>query len=352
MDGKKPRYIMHRLMNYPELDAFSAHKKAGSDSIYFDLLTEFMATAPNIVAELKAPRNNQELLIFLGRINALQKLLLAVGSPTLMWLAEKAIEAAKSGNDVKCEDEIFTLSSRLQGLCVKLDEAKVDATSGGKIHPPSFTQAAASPPKKAVRPQAPIKAELFEKLNTLVENFERDDALKMLRSLLGFTFSRAIDPILFSIFKDLTHFDYDDALAHCQRLLEIARDGEGGTAAVVKKKILAIDDVPDVLNTVKAVLKDSYAVYGVTNHMAALKFLTSNVVDLILLDIEMPDMNGFALLGIIRKIKAYENTPVVFLTGNVSVENVHKAHDAGGNDFVRKPIEASVLLAKIGKLCG
>lgn len=61
------------------------------------------------------------------------------------------------------------------------------------------------------------------------------------------------------------------------------------------KKILAIDDVPDVLTTVKSVLSKRYTVYGVTNHKAALKFLTSNQADLILLDIEMPDMDGFAM---------------------------------------------------------
>ncbi len=102
--------------------------------------------------------------------------------------------------------------------------------------------------------------------------------------------------------------------------------------------------VPDVLSTVKAVLRNTYAVYGLINHMAALKFLTSNSADLILLDIEMPDMNGFALLGIIRKIRAYESMPVIFLTGNASVENIKKAHSAGSNDFAPKPLEAKVLL--------
>ena len=118
------------------------------------------------------------------------------------------------------------------------------------------------------------------------------------------------------------------------------------------KRILAIDDVPDVLSTIKAVLQDSYTVFGVTNGMSAMKFLANNTADLILLDIEMPDMDGFTLLRIIRQMENYKKTPVVFLTGNASVEYIRTAIENGGNDFVKKPFEVHVLKEKIRKLIG
>ncbi len=346
MAMKKTQYLMNKLMNFTELDAFTAQKKAGSTSAYFELLDEFSEAAPAILSLLTPPADEEELAAFLRRINVLQKRLLAIGSSPLLWLAEKAAESAKSGSVAKCGDEIFILSGRIKALCVQLDDAKADPAAGGAACAPAAEPAI---PEGGNRPYAPVKPELFEKVAILIENFERDDALVMLRSLLSFKYNDEIDSCLATMCSSLVNFDYESAAAQSKKLLKIATELTSGVAAPVKTRVLAIDDVPDVLNTVKAVLKNEYAVYGVTNHMAALKFLTSNTADIILLDIEMPDMNGFALLNIIRKIKAYEITPVLFLTGNVSVENVKKAHSAGARDFIRKPIDAAVLLTKIKK---
>ncbi len=341
------QYLMNKLMNCAELEAFAAQKKAGSNSAYFALLEEFTEIAPNILASLiTAPASDEEQESFQKRILALQKRLLSIGSPALLWLTEKVASSAQCGNRAKCEDDLYILSSRVKALCVQLDEAKTDSSL--RVVPRTPVAAPPPPPqaKTLNRPQAPAKPELFEKLNILIENFEFDDVIAMLRSLLAFTYSPAIDFELISIYKDLTRFDYDGASVHAKKLLKLTKERESeGTSA--KKKILAVDDVPDVLNSVKSLLKKDYAVYGVTNHMAALKFLTSNTADLILLDIEMPDMDGFSLLSIIRKIKVYENTPVFFLTGNVNVDNIKKACNAGANDFIKKPVNAQLLLEKI-----
>ncbi len=205
-------------------------------------------------------------------------------------------------------------------------------------------------PKTNVKPKVAPNAEAFNLLRDLIGRFETDAAMRQVTLLAASSYTRAIDDTLKAIKTALQGFDHDHAAALTGKLLELATnmrpDAEPENA---KKKILAIDDVPDILNTVKSALKDKYIVYGVTNHMAALKFLTNNSADLILLDIEMPDMDGFTLLGIIRKIKAYEATPAVFLTGSVTVENVVKSRKAGGNDFIKKPLDVQVLLAKMAK---
>lgn len=114
-----------------------------------------------------------------------------------------------------------------------------------------------------------------------------------------------------------------------------------------RKKILAVDDAPDILQTVNSILCDEYTVYCVTNHMAALKVLANNHPDLVILDIEMPDMSGFDMAEVIRRLKAYKNTPMFFLSANVTVENIVNSRKVGVNDFIKKPIEPPFLLSKV-----
>ncbi len=122
-----------------------------------------------------------------------------------------------------------------------------------------------------------------------------------------------------------------------------------GAGASIKKKILAVDDMPDILLTIKSILKIKYEVFAATNHMMALQVLAHKDPDLILLDIEMPDKDGFDILKLIRKIRGYEHTPVIFLTGSVNPGNVRRALASGGSDFIRKPVDPQVLLSKVNK---
>ncbi len=129
---------------------------------------------------------------------------------------------------------------------------------------------------------------------------------------------------------------YDDMIAY-------------GAGASVRKKILAVDDMPDILLTIKSILKIKYEVFAATNHMTALQVLAHKDPDLVLLDIEMPDKNGFDILQLIRKIRGYERTPIIFLTSNVTQGNIRRAQAVGGTDFIRKPVDAQILLSKINK---
>jgi len=116
-----------------------------------------------------------------------------------------------------------------------------------------------------------------------------------------------------------------------------------------KKTIIAVDDMPDILKTLKVGLQKSYNVIGIVNQLDAIKCLSTYKVDLILLDIEMPDMDGFTLLDIIRKLSGYDETPIIFLTGNSSAEYVKQAMSRGANDFITKPIDLNVISDKISK---
>ncbi|MCL2002804.1 MAG: response regulator [Oscillospiraceae bacterium] len=123
----------------------------------------------------------------------------------------------------------------------------------------------------------------------------------------------------------------------------------GASADAAQKTILAVDDRPEILSGISAALKGRYKVFGVTGGKAALKFLQTRQPDLFILDIDMPDMDGYELSYAIRMMERHAWTPIIFLTGNSSREHVMKAMQAGGNDFIVKPANYDVLLTKAGK---
>ena len=115
-----------------------------------------------------------------------------------------------------------------------------------------------------------------------------------------------------------------------------------------QKGILAVDDNTFFLDTLKRVLHDTdYKLTCVTSGIAALRFLQNHRPDLFILDIEMPEMDGYELA---RKIRAYgKKAPIIFLTGNAKREYVLKAIEAGASDFIVKPINQKHVLERIAK---
>jgi CheY-like chemotaxis protein len=113
-----------------------------------------------------------------------------------------------------------------------------------------------------------------------------------------------------------------------------------------KKTILAVDDTPFFLATLKKIVQDTeHKLVCVTSGSDALKFLAKHHPNLLLLDIEMPEIDGYELAAKIRK--SGEKAPIVFLTGNAKKENVVKAVEAGAADFIVKPVNKEGVLAKI-----
>lgn len=117
------------------------------------------------------------------------------------------------------------------------------------------------------------------------------------------------------------------------------------------KSVLAVDDVSLILNSLKLALKDTkYKLTCVRSGAEALRFIKNNKPDLFVLDIEMPEMNGYELA---EKIRANGQTaPIIFLTGNAKEEYVIKAIKAGAADFIVKPVDNEHVLEKIKKYIG
>jgi len=117
----------------------------------------------------------------------------------------------------------------------------------------------------------------------------------------------------------------------------------------MSKMILAVDDMPEILSFVNSALKNHYKIIAVPGGKAALNVMKAQKPDLFLLDIDMPEMDGFELLRIIRGNTEYAKTPVVFLTGNSSRDHVTAAMLEGCNDFIVKPTTYEYLRTIVGK---
>lgn len=112
--------------------------------------------------------------------------------------------------------------------------------------------------------------------------------------------------------------------------------------------ILIVDDAPASLKVVANMLGgNGYRLALAESGADALSFSAERAPDLILLDIVMPDMDGFEVC---KKLKESDNTasiPVIFLTGHADNSSVTRSYDLGGVDYITKPFNAAELKAKV-----
>ena len=114
---------------------------------------------------------------------------------------------------------------------------------------------------------------------------------------------------------------------------------------MVEEKILVVDDNKEVLEKTRHLLAEvGYDVTCCSSGEEALTFLSDNVVDLVLLDINMPKMNGFDVCLRIRQRHPLDDLPIIFLTSREDSDSVTKGFQAGASDFVSKSAVPEILL--------
>jgi len=114
------------------------------------------------------------------------------------------------------------------------------------------------------------------------------------------------------------------------------------------KKILVVDDVPTNRRLLQQMLVaiNNYIVLEAENGMQAIDLYVKEKPDLILMDINMPDMDGFQATSVIKDMMGGEFTPIIFVTA-LSESSLANALASGGDDFVSKPFDVEVLSSKI-----
>lgn len=114
---------------------------------------------------------------------------------------------------------------------------------------------------------------------------------------------------------------------------------------MLKEKMLIVDDDKDIVNLVSDILEyEGYDVEKAYNGALALQLIKKNYYDLIILDVMLPDMDGFEIL---RRIRGEISVPIIFLTAKT--KNIDKiiGYEIGADDYITKPFDDNVLLANV-----
>jgi two-component system, cell cycle response regulator DivK len=115
-----------------------------------------------------------------------------------------------------------------------------------------------------------------------------------------------------------------------------------------KGTVLYVEDNPDNRNLIRRVLSaDGYTTIEASKAEQAIEKLENEKVDLILMDINMPDMDGYTLTAKIKKIEKFSKIPIIAVTANVMRGDREKSLEAGCDGYIQKPIDIDTLAQQI-----
>jgi two-component system NtrC family sensor kinase len=111
---------------------------------------------------------------------------------------------------------------------------------------------------------------------------------------------------------------------------------------------LAVDDTPENLRLLTNLLREyGYKVRPVPNGRMALSVIEMSAPDLILLDIMMPDLNGYEVCSKLKQSPEYAHIPVIFISAIDDMNDKIKAFEVGGVDYITKPFQVEEVLARV-----
>ena len=118
----------------------------------------------------------------------------------------------------------------------------------------------------------------------------------------------------------------------------------------MRKKIIIVDDNASYLSVVRVLLKPYYEVFPAPSAAKLFQIIEKFIPDLILLDVNMPEMSGYEAITVLRENPRYKDIPVVFLTAKDDEASAVKGLDLGAADYVTKPFTGPLLLKRISNI--
>jgi len=125
------------------------------------------------------------------------------------------------------------------------------------------------------------------------------------------------------------------------------RATKDGTARPLPYRVLAIDDSPEIIDTIRAALGSEFLLLASVSAATGLKLAAQHRPDLILLDVVMPELDGFEVCRHLKADPCTRDIPVIFVTGMGSQGDELEGFSLGAVDFVTKPIEPIILQARV-----
>lgn len=121
----------------------------------------------------------------------------------------------------------------------------------------------------------------------------------------------------------------------------------------MSKSILSVDDSASMRQMVKLTLAGAgYDVSEAADGSEALSFARGRMVNMVVTDLNMPVMDGLALIRELRKLPSYKGVPIIFLTTETEEDKKRQAREAGATGWITKPFQQEQLLAVVRKVLG
>jgi len=120
----------------------------------------------------------------------------------------------------------------------------------------------------------------------------------------------------------------------------------------MKQTIVIVDDSPTVLKFVSYSLKNSgFKVVTAMDGMDALEKMSSleDNIDMVITDLNMPNMDGYELISTLRKNEQFKSTPIIILSSEEDDKDKKMGAEAGADSYLTKPFKSSVLLYEVSK---
>lgn len=119
----------------------------------------------------------------------------------------------------------------------------------------------------------------------------------------------------------------------------------------MKKKVLIVDDEPNIVMSLEYLMrKNEFEVFIARNGAEALELLSGKVPDLILLDIMMPDVDGYEICMIVKQNPRLVDTKVIFLSAKSKITDIEKGLDLGADLYITKPFSTRALIKSVNEL--
>ncbi|MEA3513839.1 MAG: response regulator [Campylobacterota bacterium] len=117
---------------------------------------------------------------------------------------------------------------------------------------------------------------------------------------------------------------------------------------VTKSKLLIVDDIPENIHILMNCLKNDYDILAATNGKKAIDIVNKNLdIDIILLDIMMPDIDGYEVCRILKSSSLTQNIPIIFVTALNESKNEERGLELGAVDYITKPINAPLVRQRV-----
>ena len=122
---------------------------------------------------------------------------------------------------------------------------------------------------------------------------------------------------------------------------------------IKKQKILIVDDAKFNRDILKEILGDAYNYLEAENGKQAIQMIGENIgIDLMLLDINMPQMNGFEVLKIMKRSQCIAETPVIMVSSEDAVDTMRKAYELGITDYITRPFDSVIVKKRVQNTLG